>query len=89
MRKVFDLFCGTGGFSKGMENLDGADFETVFGTDILPVAVETFRKNHRKAYAVDRDIRELRCEDVREQLGLKKGEVDVIVGGAPCQGLFD
>lgn len=82
--KVMDLFCGTGGFSKGFENT-GA-FSVVYGIDVLPVAVETFRLNHSRAVAVEADIREVRLRSVAQRTGLARGEVDVIVGGPPCQG---
>ena len=82
--KVMDLFCGTGGFSKGFENT-GA-FSVVYGIDVLPVAVETFRLNHSRAAALEADIREVRLRSVSQRTGLARGEVDVIVGGPPCQG---
>lgn len=82
--KVMDLFCGTGGFSKGFENT-GA-FSVAYGIDVLPVAVETFRLNHSRATALAADIREVRLRAVMERIGLARGEVDVIVGGPPCQG---
>ena len=82
--KVMDLFCGTGGFSKGFENT-GA-FSVVYGMDVLPVAVETFRLNHSRAVALEADIRDVRPRSVTHQIGLERGEVDVIIGGPPCQG---
>lgn len=84
MYKVMDLFCGTGGFSKGFENT--GQFEVVHGIDVLPVAVETFKANHRDAFAVAGDIRKVRRSEVSEATGLKRGDVDVIIGGPPCQG---
>lgn len=84
MYKVMDLFCGTGGFSKGFENTGG--FEVVHGIDVLPVAVETFRANHPSAFAVTGDIRRIRRFEVAEKLKLSRGDVDVIIGGPPCQG---
>ena len=82
--KVMDLFCGTGGFSKGFENT-GA-FRVVYGIDVLRVAMETFRLNHSRAVALEADIREVRLHSVSHRTGLARGEVDVIVGGPPCQG---
>jgi DNA (cytosine-5)-methyltransferase 1 len=84
MFKVMDLFCGTGGFSKGFENT-GA-FEVVHGIDVLPIAVETFKANHPAAAAIAGDIRQVRRSEVSGVTGLKRGEVDVIIGGPPCQG---
>ena len=82
--KVMDLFCGTGGFSKGFEN--AGSFEVAFGIDALPVAVDTFRLNHHRAVALGADIRDVKLDAVSHQTGLTRGDVDVIVGGPPCQG---
>lgn len=82
---IFDLFCGTGGFSYGMER-SGLGFSTRFGIDVLPVASETFKKNHRSAVGLARDIRKVRRNEVQDLTKLGRGEVDVIVGGPPCQG---
>jgi DNA (cytosine-5)-methyltransferase 1 len=84
MFKVMDLFCGTGGFSKGFEATN--QFEVVHGIDLLPVAVETFRANHPESFSIASDIRKVRRIDVSNSTGLKRGEVDVIIGGPPCQG---
>ncbi len=86
MPTVIDLFCGTGGFSKGFENLEGPAFQTLFGIDLLPVAIETFRRNHRHALAVAGDIRRVRRAEIADALNLRPGGLDVIVGGPPCQG---
>ena len=86
MLKLFDLFCGTGGFSKGFENAKNRKYQTVFGIDILPMAVETFKRNHENAIALCGDIRKARRAEIGEKLKLKKGELDVIIGGPPCQG---
>lgn len=84
--KVFDLFCGTGGFSKGFEKSRNADYEAVFGVDHLPNSVKTFRLNHARALGISDDIRKIRCEDVRNALKLRRGELALIIGGPPCQG---
>src|SRR6266511_3933268 len=81
---VIDLFCGTGGFSKGFENT--GLYEVVFGIDVLRDAVETFRLNHSGALGVLGDIRVHTAERIGAELGLARGGVDVIVGGPPCQG---
>ncbi len=83
--KVLDLFCGTGGFSHGFTT-SGFGFETVFGLDVLPIAGQTFSANNPNALTVVSDIRKLRRSEVSELLKLGPGEVDIIVGGPPCQG---
>lgn len=84
--KLFDLFCGTGGFSKGFENATKYEFQSLFGIDILPKSVETFKLNHPSAVGLCQDIRQVSCDDLRERLGIRRGELDLIIGGPPCQG---
>ncbi|WP_199560049.1 DNA cytosine methyltransferase [Pantoea graminicola] len=83
--KVLDLFCGTGGFSYGLE-LAELGFETVFGIDVLPIATQTFNANRPNSLSVCSDIRKVRRSELSDKLKLKRGMVDVIVGGPPCQG---
>ena len=82
--KVMDLFCGTGGFSKGFENT--GLFEVVYGIDMLPWSVKTFQMNHRRALGLTADIRTARRKEMAERIGLGAGDIDVIIGGPPCQG---
>lgn len=52
-------------------------FEIVYGTDIWPHAVETFRKNFPEADVPDPiDILDIEIKDLPD--------VDVIIGGPPC-----
>jgi DNA (cytosine-5)-methyltransferase 1 len=81
--KVADLFCGTGGFSKGFEKAGG--YEVVFGIDIKADSVETFAANHPKALALCKDIREVRVRALARRRELAGG-VDVVIAGPPCQG---
>lgn len=84
--KILDLFCGTGAFSKGFENAANAQYQTVFGIDLLKIAVATFKQNHPYATALAQDIRQVEPQDVQALLKLKRGDVDIIIGGPPCQG---
>jgi DNA (cytosine-5)-methyltransferase 1 len=84
--KVFDLFCGTGGFSKGFENSHNAVYKVVFGVDILPMSIETFKLNHPFAFGLRQDIREIPLADLQSKLRIKKGELGLVIGGPPCQG---
>ena len=84
--KIFDLFCGTGGFSKGFENSDKANFDVVLGVDLLETSVNTFKMNHSNALGLTGDIRTLRRHEIESLTKVKKGELDILVGGPPCQG---
>lgn len=82
--KIIDLFCGTGGFSKGFEST--GLFKVVLGLDILPIAVETFRMNHRQAIVVCDDIRKFGPNKASMLIRMKKDQIDLVIGGPPCQG---
>lgn len=77
-----DLFCGCGGFTLGMER---AGFVPLAAIDFDPAAVETLRANLPS-------VRRVLCEDLTRfgpadlERMLEGKEVDVIVGGPPCQG---
>lgn len=81
--KAIDLFCGAGGLSLGLQQ---AGFEVVGAVEILPIAAETYKKNHPNVDLQTSDIRNLDPEDLMEKWGLQKGELDLIAGCPPCQG---
>lgn len=81
--KILDLFCGAGGFSYGMDKVEG--FQTVLGLDIDKNAIETFNYNIAGAIGIVGDITD---KDTQENIIQKSRElgVNMIVGGPPCQG---
>lgn len=77
---VADLFCGAGGFSEGFRQ---AGCRIVVGSDVDPDASATFATNFPEAESVNGDIRQ---PAVRRQVtAATAGDVDLIVGGPPCQ----
>lgn len=80
---VIDLFCGCGGFSKGFEL---AGFNIKFGIDLWEDAIETYHYNFPGAVVLNEDITKVGGEDILRRSGLKEKNVDVIIGGPPCQG---
>jgi DNA (cytosine-5)-methyltransferase 1 len=84
MFSVFDLFCGTGGFSQGFEQT-GA-FQVVAGLDSLEDRIRTFQANHPHAIAFHKNITKFRAAAAAKELGMKQGDLDILIGGPPCQG---
>ncbi len=84
MYKVLDLFCGCGGMSWGLSKT--GKFKIVAGIDIWDIALTTFKKNHSDAVTYNLDISQTNPETIMNELGFSQGELDVIIGGPPCQG---
>lgn len=80
---TIDLFSGAGGITEGFRQ---AGYQCLYGNDSMPEAMETFRHNHSEAWADCRSIEKVRPAQIREKLNLAKGQLDVLVGGPPCQG---
>lgn len=80
---VIDLFCGCGGFSKGFEE---AGFNVCFGIDMWKDATVTYQKNFPHAVVLNEDITNITGKDILKKTKLKASEIDVIIGGPPCQG---
>lgn len=80
---AIDLFCGAGGLTLGLQK---AGFNVLAGVEICPPAIETYRMNHKNHKIYDVDIRKLVPTEILKDLGLKKGELDLLAGCPPCQG---
>jgi DNA (cytosine-5)-methyltransferase 1 len=76
-----DIFSGAGGFSCGLEM---AGMKCVLGVDFNKNAMETFAHNHKHAYPYHGDITKLTNKKIDKILDGQ--EVDLVVGGPPCQG---
>lgn len=80
---VLDLFCGAGGLSYGFES---AGFDILLGIDNDAKALETFELNHKGSKSICGDITQITYEeDIKPLLNGK--QIDVIIGGPPCQGM--
>ena len=78
-----DLFAGAGGLSEGLSQVG---FHSLFANEIVPVYASTYARNHVGSKVVTDDIRFLDADQIREDLGLVKGELSLLAGGPPCQG---
>ncbi len=81
--RCIDLFAGAGGLSEGLSE---AGFHCLFANEVMPVYAQTYMKNHIGTKVLTADIRTIDAKDVMRDLGLERGELDLIAGGPPCQG---
>lgn len=80
---VVDLFAGAGGMSLGFEQ---AGFDVVAAVEIDPVHAAVHAFNFPDCAVLPRSVVGLSGDEIRQAAGLGNRRVDVVVGGAPCQG---
>lgn len=78
-----DLFAGAGGMSLGFEQ---AGFDVVAAVEIDPIHAATHEYNFQQTVVIPKSIQGLSGSEIRELAGIGNDEVDVVFGGAPCQG---
>lgn len=79
---TIELFAGAGGLALGIEN---AGFDTLGLIEFDKDASDTLKENRPNWNVINDDIANISCLDLQEYFGLKKGELDLLSGGAPCQ----
>ncbi len=82
MFKSIELFAGAGGLALGLEK---AGFDTIGLVEIDEAAAKTLKKNRPEWNVINRDIAEVSCLNLEKMFDIKKGELDLLSGGAPCQ----
>lgn len=82
MFKTIELFAGAGGLALGIER---AGFETVALNEFDADACATLRKNRPEWNVIEGDVAEISQLDLEEYFSLRRGELELLSGGAPCQ----
>ncbi|SDB53915.1 DNA cytosine methyltransferase [Butyrivibrio sp. INlla16] len=82
MCTTIELFAGAGGLALGVEK---AGFETIGLIEFDADACQTLQKNRPNWNVIHDDIANISCLDLEDYFGIKKGELDLLSGGAPCQ----
>lgn len=83
---AFSLFAGAGGLDLGVEQ---AGYSVIYAVEYEPQAVETLNRNRQPFFpdlpeTEPLDITQTDPKTVMRKIGLKKGELDLLVGGPPC-----
>ncbi|MDO9224948.1 MAG: DNA cytosine methyltransferase [Pseudomonadota bacterium] len=78
-----DLFAGAGGMSLGFEQ---AGFDIAAAVEIDPVHCATHEFNFPHTATICASVVDLSGDDIRRHAGLGINDIDVVFGGAPCQG---
>ena len=82
MFKCVDLFCGAGGLSEGFRQ---NGFDILLANDFDTWCEATYKLNHPETKFISGSIQDLTAKMIQSELDIKKGELDCIIGGPPCQ----
>jgi DNA (cytosine-5)-methyltransferase 1 len=84
--KALSLFSGAGGLDVGVRQ---AGFDVLACVEMDPNCCQTLRaaaeREHLSTKVLEADIRKVEPKELMAQLGLKKGTLDLLFGGPPCQ----
>ncbi len=80
---LVELFCGTGGFSRGAH---AAGFKVAAAYDLDAILTSSYQSNFPQTKLFLRDVSQLTGDEIRRDVG---GEIFGVFGGPPCQGFSD
>lgn len=79
---TIELFAGAGGLALGIEK---AGFSTLGLIEFDKAASETLKYNRPNWNVINDDVANISCQNLEDFFNIKKGELDLLSGGAPCQ----
>jgi DNA (cytosine-5)-methyltransferase 1 len=82
MYSTIELFAGAGGLALGVEK---AGFDTIGLIEVDKDASDTLKRNRPQWNVINDDIANISKLDLVSYFNIKKGELDLLSGGAPCQ----
>ncbi|MDR3244195.1 MAG: DNA cytosine methyltransferase [Elusimicrobiota bacterium] len=81
--KLIDLFAGVGGLSYGFAKNN--KFEIIAANEILPNMAKAYSLNHNNVKVYVKDIKDFNSLEVEKDTGIKSSDIDIVIGGPPCQ----
>jgi DNA (cytosine-5)-methyltransferase 1 len=81
--KIIDLFAGVGGLSYGFAHDDF--FEIIAANEILKNMAKSYELNHPNVKVYCKDVKDFGIKDLKKDFSISEGEVELVVGGPPCQ----
>lgn len=82
MYTSIELFAGAGGLALGLEK---AGFNHIGLVEFNKSAVDTLKTNRPSWNVLFEDVEKVANRDLEKEFNIKKGELDLLSGGAPCQ----
>ena len=83
---VIDMFTGVGGLSLGAAR---AGMSVIGGIDNNPMSLETHAFNFPATHHFEAEVERLSGGDLLRNLGLRRYDLDGLIGGPPCQGFSE
>lgn len=83
---IIDLFAGVGGMSLGAAR---AGFDVKASVELDRIALATHKINFPNAQHLGWDIGATAGDALLESAGIKRGQLDGLIGGPPCQGFSE
>ena len=80
---AIDLFAGAGGLSLGFEQ---AGFEVVAAVEVDPIHAAIHEFNFPHCVVLPQSVADLTGKKIREAAKIGDRGIDIVFGGAPCQG---
>lgn len=80
--RAISLFSGAGGIDYGLE---AAGFQTAVALEMDRDCCATMRASRKRMQVIERDIFDVETDELLEIGSLKRKQVELLVGGPPCQ----
>ena len=81
-----ELCGGAGGLARGLR---ASGIDIAIAVERNAYAASTYRINFPETTVIGDDVRKVSSVEIRQKLNVRKGELDLLVAGLPCQGFSE